>query len=245
MIMEEKLSSRERIDLFLQTFRQLESKVISLARISSTSHVPFSKALSEVYYNHLDPIISDYDNYDFLKTASDIRNILSHENNACVPSSAFLSKFVKITKSIVNPLSCYEIATKNIYSCKMDTVMKEVINIMDSYYLSHLPVLDKNKILIGVFSRSTLFDYLFKHDEIKGLRNMKVADFNEYLAIETHSNENYLFVAKKEPITSVFSALYKKDENHKKTSLLIVTENGHKDEPVLGLITRVDLSKHK
>ena len=243
--MKEGLTNKERSDLFLTTFRQLESKMISLARISSSGHVAFSKALSEVYYQHLDPIVSDYDNYDFLKTAAELRNILSHENNACYPSTSFLNHFLEITNAILKPLTCLEIATKDIRGCFLFTPLLEALRLMDKYYLSHLPVFYEEGKVIGVFSRSTLFDFLLHHHEIKKIEDLKIEDFKEYLPIERHSNETFLFVAKKESVTKVFSSLYNRDSNHKKVALLFVTETGSKQETLLGVIATADLAKYK
>ena len=70
--------------------------------------------------------------YEFLKTASDLRNILSHRNNVCVPSEEFLKKFKKITDEIIHPAKCEDIATKgnDLVLCHPGNKILDVIDAM-------------------------------------------------------------------------------------------------------------------
>ena len=60
---------------FLNTFKNLEVELISLARLND-DYVSFSRALNKVYTNRLNPIVSDADVYDFFDIASITSKIL-------------------------------------------------------------------------------------------------------------------------------------------------------------------------
>ena len=97
------MTDKERIDKFLSLFKKLEKELIALSKIRDSEYVSFSRALNKVHYDKLNPIIASQDNYDFLKTCSDVRNLLSHEENTVIPTDSFIQQFMKIIDSIFNP----------------------------------------------------------------------------------------------------------------------------------------------
>ena len=82
------MTEEERIDCFLTVFKDLEKELVRISRLKD-DYISFSRALNHIYYNRMNPVVSQRDCYDFLKTASDLRNILSHENDVCAPSEKF------------------------------------------------------------------------------------------------------------------------------------------------------------
>lgn len=238
------MNEKERIDEFLKAFKELENEIVALACISDDGHVSFSKALNVVYKSRKHPLLCEYDNYDFLKSASDLRNILSHENNMCVPSEDFLNKFIKLKDAIIHPTRCFDICTKNIVSCSLDDDLTNVVSIMYASRLSHIPVLDYDGCVVGIFSRPTLFDY-FAINHKNPLLLKKIKDFENILPIEKHSNERFLFVSKNEYVDKIYPLMFKSKEHDKNVSLLLVTKNGKSTEPLIGIISFTDLAKYQ
>ncbi len=239
------MTEKERLESFLTGFKELENELISLAKIKEEGHVSFSRALNEVYYKHASPLLLRYENYDFLKTASDLRNILSHENNICVPSEEYVLKFLSLKDSLLHPLTCYSICTKKIFSCTMEDRVEDCLKKMEYHSLSHLPLLDEDGCVQGVFSRSTLFDYLSMNESIFVDKETKISLFEEFLDLDEHLNERFLFVKRNERVDSVYPLLFKEKEHERNVSLLFVTEHGRRTEKLLGIITMTDLAKTK
>ncbi|MCR4698740.1 MAG: CBS domain-containing protein [Bacilli bacterium] len=239
------MNDKDRVQTFLSAFKELENELLSIAKISDYGHISFSKALNEVYYHRKNPIVAQYDNYDFLKTASDLRNILSHENDVCAPSEEFLNQFLLLKDAIVHPLTCDKIATRKIYSCKKSDPLSQVLKKMEYYSLSHVPVLDEDGCVQGIFSRSTIFDYLSMNEAFTYDKNITIGDFEEFLPLDSHLNETFLFVSQNERVDKIFSHLFKNKEHDKNVALLLMTRNGRPGEKLLGIITATDVAKYK
>ena len=236
------MTEEERKEAFLSDFKELENELLSLAKIKDEGHVSFSRALNTIYYSRLHPVLSVYENYDFLKTASDLRNILSHENDVCAPSEEYLKKFHNLKEKICHPLSCYDIATKKIFTCYLHDTLSYLLPRMAKNSLSHIPIVDEERHVLGIFSRSTLFDYLCLSKEKDYSLESKVSQFEEVTGINSHLNESFTFVSRYQKVDQVYSYL-KREAHAKNLGLLLVTEHGNKNEKLLGVITLTDLVK--
>ncbi len=240
--MSQTLTDKEKIDTFLTNFKALEKELVSISKLKG-DYISFSRALNHIYYNRLNPIISVRDNFDLLKTASDLRNILSHEIDVCAPSDSFLKKFNEICESILHPYSCYDVCVKDIESCTGSSTISEVLAKMDEKKLSHIPVINSKGDVIGVFSRTSLFDYLMLHPDASFDETSTINDLNEVIGFQSHSNEAFYFVSRRLSVYKAFEKISKTRAHEKMTGMLFVTENGKQNEKVLGVITLTDLAK--
>lgn len=234
------MTDEERINAFLASFKEVEKEIIALSKLEG-DFVSFSRALNEVYYQRLNPTVADRDVYDFLKTASDLRNLLSHENDVCAPTEDFLVRFDQIKERILHPLTCYQAATKGINYLRPGDSLKTAELLLVNNGLSHLPILDSDGIVTGVFSRSTLFDYVSLHGEVSLDASYSISDFREVTGLNDHQNEFFLFVSRTESVRDAFEALNRKEMHTKKAALLFVTEHGKPEERLLGVISAGDL----
>lgn len=233
--------SENRVERFLYLFKELEREVIALTNIESDGYVSFSRALNQIYNDKSHSLLSDYDNYSYLRSASDLRNLLSHENDTCVPTEEFISKGEKLLSKLKHPTTVYDIATKDIESCKKKDKVSSVMKKMNLLGLSHFPILDEKGVVIGVFSRSTIFDGI-----LQGIfynENSIVADYDLVSGTGSHLNESFLFVSKRTTADKVFSYLKNRSPHKKNITCLFVTQNGKKEERLLGICTLSDLAK--
>lgn len=238
------MTEKERIETFLTAFKELEADLIEKSDFSLDYHISFSKALSEIYYKKKNAVISNYDNYDFLKTCADLRNILSHENNVCSPSEEFLTKFIHLKERIIHPLKVESIMTKDIFTCSLNDSLLNIMKKMEYKSLSHVPVIEDGSVY-GVFSRSTIFDYISMNEDFDFKDDIKISYFDEFLPLDSHLNERFIFVKRDEKVDNIFNYLNKEKEHEKNVALLLVTQNGKKNEKLLGIITSTDLNKYK
>ncbi len=237
------MTDRERVDTFLSLFKKLEKELVAQSKIKDNDYVSFSRALNKIHYDQLNPVIANQSNYDFLKTCSDVRNLLSHEENTVIPTDAFLKNFIRITDSIFNPLTCYQICSKQVFTCKYSDSLYKVMAIMDEKHLSHVPVIDHLGSVIGMFSRQTFFDYVIDEKEINLSDELSISDFKDAISFEGHRNENYIFVSRNMSLTKAYDLLIKRTNQKKTVPLLLVTQNGKQSEKLLGVITALDLTR--
>ncbi|MDY3907568.1 MAG: CBS domain-containing protein [Candidatus Enterosoma sp.] len=235
------VEDKEKIDLFLSLFRDLENKLVSIANLDYEDYVSYSRALNHIHSLELDPIIAVDENYSFLKKAGDLRNILSHNNDVCIPADNFLSRFKKIVSLVTKKTDAYTICNKKIIYTKRDMSVVTTMKMMESQSLSHLPILDDQYTVKGVFSRSTIFDYLSINNRIAiDIKNMQIKDFYPVIKIDGHLNESFIFVKKSDDISSLYQMMKKKEKHGKNISLLFVTEHGNENEKLEGIISLAD-----
>ena len=238
------MDEKERKDVFLERFKELEQKLLSLCKSTGDEHVSFSRALNRVYYEGKDPIVSVWDNYDFLRTASDLRNILSHENNVCAPTESFLSRFTSLAGSIIKPLKARDIRTRNRIVCSRQEKVSSLLPVRNKERISHVPILGENGVVLGIFSRSTLFDYLsLKKDVDSSFLEKKRREREEIVSPYGHLNERFVFVSPYARADERNSLIRKTKSHDKPVGLILVTKNGNRKDKLLGLITLTDLAK--
>jgi len=230
-------------DEFLDNFKRLEEKLVIISGLKG-DFVSFSRALDKVHYSKLNPVVKDNRVYQTLRTASDIRNILSHENNACYPTDSFAKKFSLLVDEIINPLEAYDIATKksDMLIAKPSYPVDQVVKEMCARGLSHVPVVEDEKV-IGVFSRSTFFEFYAQNGRIDVNGEHLIKDFVKFTPISKHANESYVFTARNTKAYNLIKLLGKNKRGAKRISCIFVTESGNSKERLLGVITEVDLLK--
>lgn len=226
-------------DIFLDNFKELEAYLVAHCNLND-DYVSFSRALTKIHNDDLDPVIEQEENYEFLKSASDLRNIMSHRNNVCKPTKEFLDKFLKMKQRIITPTRCIDIATKNIISINFSTSISNTIKLMNQHKISHIPVLE-NGIVKGIFSKATLFDIYIDRGSIKMDDTYIVSDIREYTYIQNHTTETYIFSDPNSTIVDVFRRIRKKIKHEKKVAMILLTENGNPKERLLGVLTETDI----
>lgn len=234
-------SEEERVETFLNKFKELEHILVGKALKEEDDYVSFSKALNEIYYSKSDPVISDYENYSFLRMASDIRNILSHNVDSLIPTVESIDRLDKILRQIKDPLRAMDVCSKDIVSLSENESLSSAIKKMKNNSLSHLPIMKDGKV-VGVFSRSTVFDYLSSGKNLKA--DMTMIDFSDVTGLSKHHAESFVFVSKKTRINAIYSYLVKREVHEKNVALVFVTQNGKKEEDIYGIITSTDLLKY-
>lgn len=236
-------NNKEIVDEFLNIFKQLENKVVTICELED-DFISYSKAINHIHAKNLDPIIFNDNNFIILKQAGDLRNMLSHNQDVCFPTSSFFYTFKKIALKIIDTQDIYSICNKKIIYVTKDFKMKVVFDLFVKNHLSHLPILDENKIIKGIISRNSIFDYIYLNNlEGIDLKRLCVKDFYQVSDIESHLNESYLFVSKNDNIRETYVKLINKSEHSKTVSMLLITQNGLKNEKLLGVLTIADFNK--
>ena len=73
------VEDKEKIDLFLSLFRDLENKLVMIANLDYEDYVSYSRALNHIHSLELDPIIA-VDETDIHRINVSIRTSQCHDN---------------------------------------------------------------------------------------------------------------------------------------------------------------------
>ena len=173
-----------------------------------------------------------------------IRNLLSHgeckiEGKVAIEiNENIIEKLKEIISLLENPPL---VTSRYISEMFVVDLEEKLIKTMNEKKISHVPVLDKDKKLVGVFSENTIFSKLSDDEIIEIGKEYQVKDYVKYIKLENHSSEYFDFIKRNEELTSAQNLFNKSIKKDKKLVMLFVTENGKKTEKILGILTPWDL----
>ena len=176
-----------------------------------------------------------------------IRNLLSHgeckvEGKTAIEiNENIIEKLKEIISLLENPPLIASRYITEMFVVDLEEKLENLIKTMNEKKISHVPVLDKDKKLVGVFSENTIFSKLSDDEIIEIGKEYKVKDYEKYIKLENHSSEYFDFIKRNEELASAQNLFNKSIKKDKKLVMLFVTENGKKTEKILGIITPWDL----
>ena len=176
-----------------------------------------------------------------------IRNLLSHGEckvegkNAIEINENIIEKLKEIISLLENPPLVASRYITEMFVVDLEEKLGNLIKTMNEKKISHVPVLDKDKKLVGVFSENTIFSKLSEDEIIEIGKEYKVKDYEKYIKLENHSSEYFDFIKRNEELASAQNLFNKSIKKDKKLVMLFVTENGKKNEKILGILTPWDL----
>lgn len=172
-----------------------------------------------------------------LKYFGEIRNQITHGiqidwHTYIQPTDYSISQLEKYVKEIKAPPKCIDLFSKEVFVCHYDDNLKHVVQIMEQKNYSHVPVYNRNERFVGLLSESNILSRLANFNDIAWA---KVWD------VRLISDKNYVrFISKKVNVYEVDKIFADKKENNEKIWILLITENGHRNEPLLGIISAGD-----
>ena len=176
-----------------------------------------------------------------------IRNLLSHgeckiEGKTAIEiNENIIEKLKEIISLLENPPLVTSRYITEMFVVDLEEKLEKLIKVMNEKKISHVPVLDKDKKLVGVFSENTIFSKLSEDEIIEIGKEYKVKDYEKYIKLENHSSEYFDFIKRNEELASAQNLFNKSIKKDKKLVMLFVTENGKKSEKILGILTPWDL----
>ena len=163
-----------------------------------------------------------------------IRNLLSHgeckvEGKVTIKiNENIIEKLKEIISLLENPPLVTSRYITEMFVVDLEEKLKNLIKTMNEKKISHVPVLDKDKKLIGVFSKNTIFSKLSEDEIIEIGKEHKVKDHEKYIKLENHSSEYFNFIKRNEESASAQNLYNKSIKKDKKLVMLFVIENSKK-----------------
>jgi predicted transcriptional regulator len=228
--------------IFLNLYKELESY---LART-----YPYAESPIKEHYHFLEksPLDGARERADTLDILRILRNNLAHRNvdnlfEVSEDSIEFLRKEIAIVK---DPLQASDIMIplNGLYYAKFDTPLVEVIKTMYEKSYSHVPILDDENCVAGIFSNNALLTLAYKKGEIELRKEEKIKDYKFLIDLNFQKGEKFIFERLKTPIDEITNLLANK-KSKDKIYMIFVTQSGLKNEPLLGIITPWDIINKK
>lgn len=182
-----------------------------------------------------------------LRYIGDIRNALQHPQQdslkpAVVVSNAFLKETQDLLKYLQNSTTADSVgvSSKKIRKAHLDDRLGDLADEMKRRGFNHLPILDENGAVAGVFNEASVFNYLWTASKRTIYRDMLVSEIFSHCRLDAGQTETFQFVSPDtslDKLTEVFLAL----GSLTRVGAVFVTDSGKEGEPLQRLITAWDV----
>ena len=222
---------------FVDTYRQIETMIEQ--RMAGRPRKHTSAIMEYLADAESRPVRAD------LQVAREIRNIIMHNADetgmpVIEPSQGAADALDRVLEYIKKPPLALTFATPaaDILCVRINDLALPLMRAMKKRGFSHAPVMEGDR-LVGVFSGQAMFSYITeKPCEID--EKTRVSAFSEYLPLDRHEPEWYLFMDEAATYADVKQAFEDKRRRNSRLSAVFITATGEPDKPLLGMITPWD-----
>jgi len=177
----------------------------------------------------------------FLRRMGNLRNAILHDTEypvsiIAIPKESIVEKFESICRTIYEPKTALQIATKKIATHTVDVGLSEVLILMKNNDFSQI-IIRKPDDSYGVLTREGIARWMESNIE-EDLISIKEAKIDDILPFE--STESWQFIEAK---ATIYDALSYFSDTARRVQALLVTQNGRVKEKPIGLITFWDISR--
>lgn len=232
----------------ISIFRELCNKFENLVRIKAKENKTKGKEKENIEAFSYFSLQKENKKFKHdIEVIRNIRNLISHveckiDGKAVIEiNENIIEKFKEIINFLENPPLVTSRYITKMFVVDLEEKLEILIKVMNEKKISHVPVLDEDKKLIGVFSENTIFSKLSDDEIIEIGKEYKVKDYEKYIKIENHSSEYFDFIKRNEELSAAQTLFNKSIKKDKKLVMLFITENGKKNEKILGILTPWDL----
>ncbi len=227
---------------FLDFFKKLEKFLRIEYNRGNYSYSGFMSTIYKIKKSNQNPLIANKLNFDILHQASQIRNIISHNNDVVIPSEKFLADFEKVVDKICEPLKVENIMIKfsNLKTAGLNTNVGEVINMLKEHGFNTIPIIDHDE-LMGVFTEKSVYDYLSMNQHKSLTKDMKIRDILESIDLNSDPRKYFDFIGRDASINEAYDFFTNDLKSRRELLLLLVTEQGKREQKLLGIVALRDI----
>lgn len=118
------------------------------------------------------------------------------------------------------------VTRKDMKTAQLADQLGDLADQMKRTGFSHLPILDEEDVLIGVFNEAAIFDYLWHVDEQIVSRSMTIAEVLPYCRLEAVHTETFKFVGPNTPVDDLIELFRAIETPLTRGSAVFVTLSG-------------------
>lgn len=225
---------------FLDKFKRIESSLKRISRLSG-DNVRFKELVSTSA--RINPVVQHKSNE--LWSLYGLRNVFAHGDRdqyiAEIKQIAF-DQLDLILKLIDNPPVIGNIFSKSVFTASSNEITEVVLRAMQQKLYTHVPIYDDNK-FIGLLTETTLLDWLVENinEGRAQFYKRRICDIN--LSYLNSKANRFLFAPAGTSIFDVYQKFLNAIDGNARLGAILITENGKRDERLLGIITAWDLPK--
>ncbi len=181
---------------------------------------------------------------DDLREFADLRNAIVHERSdghtIAEPHMAVVNKIEFIADKIISPPLIEKIANNKVNILQLDSTLDEAVKLIYSRSFSQFPIFE-NGTCVALLTSDTVSRWLGAKvgTDVFSLKETKLREVLEY----TEDVDNFILLKRAENIFTILFKFQEYQEKGKRLNAIIISQNGFKKDPVLGIFTIWDLPK--
>ncbi len=231
------MTPKQQVDTFLELYRKLEAAAaIYLPKEGRPTGV-VSRLIRH-------PKFSAY--REELDTCREARNLLTHEvrvdgEPAIIPSEGSIRFLQKMVRLLEDPLRIRDRMTpkEKLLTVTQDEPVLPILEAMREKGLSRIPLICEDGHVEGMLSVDTIF--LATIAGVSITAETLVSELSPYLGFDNEFATSYRFVPPHMLLETAEDLFHKTGDKRTKLRALIVTENGHRLAPLVGILSPYDV----
>ena len=230
----------ETTEKFIRLFEELKAEVNQRANLPTSHSFEISEGAQR------DVVINK--RKDLLYYVKDVRNALQHPKHrsqgpAFLISKAFLAEVKALLDHLKNPVrsGSVGIPRKNIRTASLSDLLGNLAMEMKANGFSHVPILNENDVVVGVFNEAAVFDFLWSEDAKIIERTMSVEEILPHCRLDADHTETFRFVGPRVPIEELVDLFRAIQSPTTRIGAIFVTASGKETERLQRLITPWDV----
>lgn len=183
-----------------------------------------------------------------LRYIRDVRHALQHPRHrsagdAIVISDAFLIEIERLLNHLQNPPTASKVgvALKQIKTASPEERLGDLADAMKRNGYTHLPILNEQNAVIGVFNEAAVFDYLWTDSETIIARTTPLSEILHHCRLDADHTETFRFVSPRETLDDLADLFSAPQSPTTRIGAVFVTASGKATEPLQRLITPWDV----
>ncbi|SFH92714.1 CBS domain-containing protein [Pisciglobus halotolerans] len=219
---------------FIASFNRIQSYLSFLSH-EEENKKPFYRLLDENEYRNSG--VKQYKSE--LQAFADLRNVMVHKKvfpgqYIADPTDTVVEEIEKIEREIKNPNKVFPIFKREVVCFQTTDYFSKLLKIIQTHKFTHFPIYENSQ-LVGVLTENGIASWLANYAD-EGQVQFDQIKVGEILK-EDEKSSNYL-VIRKEMSVDVAAELLR---NNQEVKALLITEEGKKEETLLGIVTPSDL----
>lgn len=227
---------------FLDKYRQLEDVVRHVYHLQESESISYFLTKQGKYKKYADKI----------RYCQEVRNFLAHkktiDGNFAIEASDAMIMFIEDLINIINnrpKCSDIHISFKNIYWRDLNDPVKETISVMRQHLYTHVPILNSDGVVVGVFDENSIFAYIADEEIVSIDGNLNFRDIQKYLQISEREMESFIYIQPNMYVEELETLIDEAFHKGKRIGLVFVTASGKSCDKLQGIITPWDIISSK
>lgn len=189
-----------------------------------------------------------FDLHHQLQACRNLRNVISHnfivDKNGLetiVVRKPFLDLIDDVYKKITSDALAFGVSMEDgLYWVTPETPVCEVIKTMNSKHYTHVPILNENKKLYGVFSENTLFKIHLTDISFVLTEDTLMRDIKEFVEKPLEGYDTVMILDDSTSYRKCAEIFNTQIKDQERTDIVLITSDGTRYGNLLGLITAWD-----